>query len=341
MQPLIEQLENRLFMDTTITSGGTYSGALGKVTVNTTAAVTIANATLTGVGNLLTVNSVASLTVRDSVFTGQAGAAGSRRGRAISFATGYLTFTAKRVQFINTAGVDAYNPRSGSTLSFTHNTFRNVIGQRAGRTGNSDTGTSPDLDLVQAIQLNGSTNLSADIGWNEIVNEKGKSRVEDNVSVWNSSGTAAKPIWIHDNYITGAYPWQYAANVEFSGGGIIVDGQTPAYVLIENNTVRNTQNYAVAIAGGSNVTVRNNNLLCDELLSFTNVLLYTRNYYTGPFTGNVVTGNRLKSINNNLTWNLSTSGVTASNNTSFTGPGWQLLPDATAMAERDILAWAA
>ena len=45
------------------------------------------------------------------------------------------------------------------------------------------------------------TTAAIDVSWNEVINVFGQSRVEDNVSVFESA--FAK---IHDNYIQGAYP---------------------------------------------------------------------------------------------------------------------------------------
>ena len=70
-----------------------------------------------------------------------------------------------------------------------------------------------------------------------MINEPGKSRVEDNINIYLSSGTAAIPILIHDNYIQGAYtinPAQgsysnktYSYDWSYAGGGILLgDGGT-------------------------------------------------------------------------------------------------------------------
>src|SRR3954452_15676696 len=114
---------------------------------------------------------------------------------------------------------------------------------------------------MQFLQFDKVSNVPGiDIGWNEVVNEAGKSRVEDNISIYKSSGSAASPMSIHDNYIQGAYtikPAQadysdgtYSYDWSYSGGGIILgDGvgsttaQDPAYVKVFNNQVVSTTNY--------------------------------------------------------------------------------------------------
>ena len=44
-----------------------------------------------------------------------------------------------------------------------------------------------------------------EIAWNQVINQPGNSRVEDNINIWESSGIPSSPILIQDNYIQGAY----------------------------------------------------------------------------------------------------------------------------------------
>ncbi len=96
-----------------------------------------------------------------------------------------------------------------------------------------------------------------EIAWNEVINEPGASAVEDNISIYLSSGTKESPIRIHDNFIRGAFPID-AAKQSYSGGGIMLgdgvdkngpDGD-PAYVVAEHNQVLETVNYGIAISAG-------------------------------------------------------------------------------------------
>ena len=62
------------------------------------------------------------------------------------------------------------------------------------------------MELMQFLQIEKVQNVPGiEIGWNQVINEPGKSRVEDNISIYESSGTSGSPILIHDNYINGAY----------------------------------------------------------------------------------------------------------------------------------------
>ena len=76
------------------------------------------------------------------------------------------------------------------------------------RDGSSESG----FRIVQFLQMDKVQNVPGmEVAWNEVINEPGKSRVEDNVNIYKSSGTAASPLRIHDNYIQGAFtirPWQ-------------------------------------------------------------------------------------------------------------------------------------
>ena len=68
--------------------------------------------------------------------------------------------------------------------------------------------TGNDLDFGAIIaQLDKVRHLAGvEIAWNEVINEPGNSAVEDNISIYLSSGTPQSPIRIHDNFIRGAFP---------------------------------------------------------------------------------------------------------------------------------------
>jgi parallel beta-helix repeat protein len=121
------------------------------------------------------------------------------------------------------------------------------------------------------------------VAWNEVVNDPGASRVEDNINIYLSSGTPDSPLRIHDNYIQGAYtiqPWQdsysdgtYSYDWSYSGGGILLgDGDTKvadqasAYVWAYDNQVVSTTNYGIAIAAGHDNQLYNNRIISCGLL---------------------------------------------------------------------------
>jgi parallel beta-helix repeat protein len=117
-----------------------------------------------------------------------------------------------------------------------------------------------------------------------VVNQPGQSRVEDNISIFDSSGTSGSPILIHDNYINGAYtvnPTQgnysdgtYSYDNSYSGGGIMLGDGDPddssdgcAFVQAYNNTVINTTNYGIAITSGHDIQFYNNTVFSNGKLS--------------------------------------------------------------------------
>ena len=147
-------------------------------------------------------------------------------------------------------------------------------------TNQTETGFSEvqflQLDAVHAIP-------SANVGWNYVTNEPGASRVEDNINLYNSSGTADSPIKIHDNCIRGAYPLDPAAHSKidgmfsydcsYSGGGIMlgdgaskVQSNRSAYILAIDNVVIATTNYAIAISAGHDISFARNVMVSSGLL---------------------------------------------------------------------------
>jgi hypothetical protein len=104
-----------------------------------------------------------------------------------------------------------------------------------------------------------------EVAWNDVRNEPRRSRVEDVINVYQSSGTPASPILIRHNFINGAYPTRPASN-PYSGGGIMVgdgggDGKAPAYVTARQNVVLNTTNYGIGVAAGAHMRVVGNCVL--------------------------------------------------------------------------------
>src|SRR5207244_2617275 len=109
----------------------------------------------------------------------------------------------------------------------------------------------PDEDYVQFFQIDGVRSIhNADVGWNQVINEPGKSLVEDNISIYKTSGTPDDPFKIHDNYIDGGYPYNPAGSDEYTGGGIMLSDQGSAFISAYRNQVLDTTNYGMAISSG-------------------------------------------------------------------------------------------
>ena len=143
----------------------------------------------------------------------------------------------------------------------------------------SDGRTEEGMDYVQFLQLNGVAGLArGEIAWNHVVNEPGVSRVEDNISLYETSGRPGAPLRVHDNCVVGAYTidpsrrdvtaggWQ--EDWAYSGGGIMLGdgpGKTLAtasgFLACENNVVLSTGNYGIGVAGGHDIRVTGNRVL--------------------------------------------------------------------------------
>jgi hypothetical protein len=136
---------------------------------------------------------------------------------------------------------------ASNPLTVRYNQFTNMSGDITG--GGSW--------LAQAIQTNSVNAPGVDISWNEIDNAPNQSNVADVISLYKSSGTATSPINVHDNYVNGAYP-NPATSSSYYGGGIMLGDAGGNYQIAQDNIVIRTTNYAVAISGGTNNTLRNN-----------------------------------------------------------------------------------
>lgn len=289
-----------------ITRGGTYTGHwesldpnVAAVTIRTIEPVVIQGATIRGRGHLIrTAIGHARLTVRDTAGYGlNPDVAGRAPGRFLS-AEGFDGVALKNNYLEGTSGIyllDYDGDRSpADTVRVVGNRALNIDGRKSDgrggfldfntRTRKSDGFTEDGFELVQFLQLNKVRGVPAmEVAWNEVVNEPGRSRVEDNINIYLSGGTAASPMLVHDNYIRGAYtirPWQasyedatWKYDWEFSGGGILLgDGSSSdpsrasSFVRGYRNQVVSTTNYAIAIAAGHDLDFSDNRIVSADLL---------------------------------------------------------------------------
>jgi hypothetical protein len=143
------------------------------------------------------------------------------------------------------------------------------------RTRRSDGYSEKGYKIRQFLQLDKVQGVPGiEIAWNQVVNEPGRSRVEDNINIYLSSGTSSNPIRIHHNYIRGAYtvrPWQGGTTSDatwdydwgYAGGGILLgDGRSDvAHVEAYDNQVVSTTNYGIAIASGHDISFYRNRVV--------------------------------------------------------------------------------
>jgi hypothetical protein len=200
----------------TITEGGTYSGewqsldpGAPAVRIDTDEPVVIENAVIRSRGHLIMAMDEADVMVRNSRGYGlNPDVEGRAPGRFFASSGRFARVVLENNYLEGTSGIYLHDARansvSGQTVEILRNRVKNIDGRHSnGAGGFSRTG----YDAVQFVQLNGVRGLqSAEIAWNQIINKPGESRVEDNISVYLSSGVPHHPIRIHNNYIQGAYP---------------------------------------------------------------------------------------------------------------------------------------
>ena len=274
----------------TITHGGSYGGNwqsldpnVAAVTIKTSEPVVIENAHIRGKGTLiLGVSGHLRLTVRGVRAYGlNPGQQRRAPGRFLQ-ADGVDALSVEHNSFVNTRGISVKNftgSRDGAqpTLQVRYNKAENINGRYSnGGNGYLLSGaTGGGWDWAQFLQLDRVTGVpNVDVSWNQVINAPDKSRVEDNISVYMSSGTPNSPIAIHDNYIQGAYPSRPQSS-DYTGGGILLGdnlgtgdaASQPAWVRAYDNQVVSTANYGVGIYGGHDLQAYNNRVVSSGKLA--------------------------------------------------------------------------
>ena len=267
----------------TITRGGTYrDGEYRSVVVNTDEPVVIEHMTLRGGadgGHLITSHYHRANVIIRNVrgYGANPNVAGKATGRFASL-EGFSNVVIENCLLEGTAGIYlldyAGDHTAKNTLKIRRNRARNIDGRKSDGKGGYLAGGEGAAELVQFVQLDKVRAVAdVEIAWNEVVNEPGKSRVEDVISIYLSSGTQTAPIKIHDNFIRGAYAAD-AATESFSGGGIMLGdgvaknspGGDPAFVEAFENQVLDTTNYGIAISAGHDCVFHHNRIVSAGLL---------------------------------------------------------------------------
>jgi hypothetical protein len=249
----------------TITQGGTYTGnyqslvsGVPCVRVNTTAPVVLSGCFLSGAGNLIETAEGADLTVRNCTGYGLTPTINDQApGRFLD------TYRARNLVvehniFSSTSGI-VVNRWSGTggtgqTLTVRYNQARNIDGRW--RNGGSTRSSFLLLNTVQQL-------AGVEIAYNEVINTPDQSLVEDNINLYNSSGTAQSVLRVHDNFVRGAYPYP-ATSTSFSGTGMTTDGDgstladAAGYIEADHNQFVGTGNAAMNLAAGHDVYYHDN-----------------------------------------------------------------------------------
>ena len=329
----------------TITKGGTYSGNwqsldanVPTVKIQTSDPVIIENSNLRGRGRLIQATDGAdgaNVTVRNTYGYGlNPNVSGKYPGEFL------VTYAAANVVVENcymesTSGMYLYSPKDNGTVRIRYNRAHNIDGRKSDGNG----GFIQDSFAAHFLLLGHAKNIPGiEIAWNEVINEPYKSSVEENINIYNSSGTSSSPILVHDNYIQGAYPANPAKD-SYTGGGIIIDpvGETTSdnigFVKGYNNHIVSTTNQGIAIEGGHDNEFYNNRLVSSGLMSdgthiaaqFTGAFVWDINGEgNGRFYNNSVHDNTIGWVGANGTRNDTSFRSCASdkcyNNTSLPNP---------------------
>ena len=265
---------------TAITSGGIYVGSWEStnpsvVTIedSTMQPVTIADSIIRGSGTLIS-DTLAGvqLTVDNSVGYGlNPEEAGVEKGSFL-----YLMSPASvDIEHNSIIGVGGLGIKVYGFVGTGDETIKidyNDISESDGRFSDGNGGYEDDGIQTHSIQLANIYNLAGiDIGWNQIINDPGQSYVNDVISLFDTNGTAASPVNVHDNYIQGIYSLDPETTWD-SGSGITTDGdpdisKEPAYIDIDHNTVVNTGSAGIGVPDGHDVLVFDNTLVCSGYLA--------------------------------------------------------------------------
>jgi parallel beta-helix repeat protein len=191
-----------------------------------------------------------------------------------------------------------YVVNSSDNIVFEHNYARRIRGP---------------FPRGQIVQFNGVTGSGNKIRCN--VSDQStpgyKAGTEDHINTWLSSGTETSPILIQHNKLRGGGP-------STSGGGILAGDGGGSYITIDTNILVNPGQYGIAIAGGHDNKLLNNQVYSASF-TWSNAGLYVWNQYAPASYGHEVSGNRVNWTNSsglsNPWWNQGNTGpVTTINN---------------------------
>jgi hypothetical protein len=221
-----------------VTVGGSYSGCWTStsskpaVFIDTVEPVVITDTTITNLagGPLVVTNPALPVNVTIENVKAYGGS-----GRFVD-AYGFKSVTIRNSTIDKTGGISLAAPAEGASVLVTRNKHRNVQRDASG-------------GLRQFVQFNQVLSATAEVSWNQVINEFGKSLVEDVISVYKSAD-----VHVHDNYIQGGYPLH--ATDAYSGGGITVEQAESHGNVVERNQIVGMIAKGITFAGGANNLAR-------------------------------------------------------------------------------------
>jgi hypothetical protein len=257
-----------------ITKGGTYTGNYRSTDSKTPAVwiwteepVTITGCNIQAAGNGIHFGGHGNATVTYNNIFGITPSGSENKGRAI-YCYQPESVIAEHNTIENTGGgvfLDQFDPsRPPKKVLIRYNSLKNMDKRKADQNDLSN-----GQSHMAGIMLSDQRGLGgAEIAWNQIINEPGKSWTEDCINMFNSGGTSSSHLVIHDNYIFGAYPWPVSSD-KFSGSGITVDGDpghntfetVSQYIDVYSNQVLSTCNALMNIAAGHDIKYYGNTMI--------------------------------------------------------------------------------
>ncbi len=292
----------------TITSGGTYSGnwvssdpSLPAVTIKTDAPVVLQDSVLSGRGTLIRITGVATganVTIQNVTATAlDPGVSGSQRGAFIN-ASSIASLVVRNCSITGASFGVKLSGSQPSTLQIVNNSVTDLEDRASDGRG----GFLPSRPALGHFVLldNVTTASGAEIAWNRIVQSIGNTSVEDVINLYNSQGSAAHPISVHDNYMEGASSPVFTTH--YTGTALITDGPTAdgkqptAYVVFENNQVVATAGTGVGIAAGHDIQAIGNRVVSCGVTSSgswyawgANAVVIWNYYKSSAFYNNAIT----------------------------------------------------
>ena len=159
-------------------------------------------------------------------------------------AEGSKSVTIENCTLENTAGIKFSSVNAtGASIIVRRNKAQNITRDSTG-------------GMRQFVQLAEVTSATVEIAWNQVINEYGKSEVEDIVSIFKSSNAD-----VHDNYFKGGYPLVNGG--DYSGSGLMIEQ------LSSNNHVHHNQfidGQGIGIVGGHDNLMDYNTIVQDGKL---------------------------------------------------------------------------
>lgn len=268
----------------TITKGGTYSGNwrssninIPPVFINTLDPVFIVNSRVRGTGDLVsmfrngTQGKAGNVTIHNCyAYNEDPMTSGAGRGRFARFNYGtYLNISNNYI--VSSGGI--YLLKSQCPISIKYNCVHNLGGLVSSVTPNKlcavgikAGGTYCGANFVQLNLI--SSNPNIEIAWNEMVNTPYESAGEDHINIYQTSGTVASPIRIHNNYFQGIYPNSPDTVIMTGAGMNIGDSANTAaselatgYVECANNHIVSVAAQGITTGSGSNSLISKNRVI--------------------------------------------------------------------------------